>query len=123
MIIKVIHFISYIFIETKHTKITNANSLEIFKTFAFIYSKYEKIVLSNGLEKIDSEAFKDCKNLKSINNQVVGWLRVNGTQIEYPVVQITDNQGNLTDAAKIDENDVVSSLINYIKIPKFNSLH
>ena len=42
------------------------DSVKEIKTFAFIYSKYEKIVLSNGLEKIDSEAFKDCKNLKEV---------------------------------------------------------
>ena len=41
-------------------------SVKEIKTFAFIYSKYENIVLSNGLEKIDSEAFKDCKNLKEV---------------------------------------------------------
>lgn len=33
----------------------------------------------------------DFEELKSINNQVVAWLRVKGTQIEYPVVQTKDN--------------------------------
>ena len=32
----------------------------------------------------------DFKKLKSINNDVIGWIQVNGTNINYPVVQ-TDN--------------------------------
>jgi len=33
----------------------------------------------------------DFEKLKSVNNQVVAWLKVNGTQVEYPVVQTEDN--------------------------------
>ena len=33
----------------------------------------------------------DFKNLKNINNDTVGWIKVNGTNINYPFVQTNDN--------------------------------
>lgn len=36
------------------------------------------------------------KNLKSINSSTVAWLKVNGTNINYPVVQGNDNEYYLT---------------------------
>lgn len=56
----------YNFHQPKAKTLIIPESVKEIKTFAFIYSKYENIVLSNGLEKIDSEAFKDCKNLKEV---------------------------------------------------------
>ena len=48
----------------------------------------EAIIVENNT----SSKYKvDFENLKSINNQVVGWLRVKGTQIEYPIVQSNNN--------------------------------
>lgn len=38
----------------------------------------------------------DFNELKSINNQTVGWIQVNGTNINYPFVQTTDNNYYLT---------------------------
>lgn len=38
----------------------------------------------------------DLKNLKSKNNDTVGWIKVNGTNINYPFVQTTDNSYYLT---------------------------
>ena len=38
----------------------------------------------------------DFNNLKQINPDVVGWIKVDGTEIEYPVVQTTNNDYYLT---------------------------
>lgn len=38
----------------------------------------------------------DFKELKSINKQVKGWIQVNGTNINYPFVQYTNNKYYLT---------------------------
>lgn len=38
----------------------------------------------------------DFNELKSINNNVVGWIKVNGTDINYPFVQASDNKYYLT---------------------------
>jgi len=38
----------------------------------------------------------DFSKLKSINNSTVGWISVNGTNINYPFVQTTDNDFYLT---------------------------
>ena len=38
----------------------------------------------------------DFNDLKRINQDVVGWLKVNGTNIVYPFVQANDNKYYLT---------------------------
>ncbi len=38
----------------------------------------------------------DFKELKKINSEVIGWIQVNGTNINYPFVQTTDNDFYLT---------------------------
>ena len=38
----------------------------------------------------------DFQELKSTNNQIVGWIQVNGTNINYPFVQANDNKYYLT---------------------------
>ena len=50
----------------------------------------EAIIVENE-NNTDIEYKIDFEKLKEINNQVVGWLKVNNTQIEYPVVQAEDN--------------------------------
>lgn len=40
--------------------------------------------------------YVDFEELKSINNQVKGWIQVNGTNINYPFVQTKDNKYYLT---------------------------
>ena len=40
----------------------------------------------------------DFKELKNINNDSIGWIKVNGTNINYPFVQTTDNSYYLTHA-------------------------
>lgn len=50
----------------------------------------EIIIIDNNPEK--ETVYKvDFDNLKEINNQIVGYLKVNGTNIEYAVVKAQDN--------------------------------
>lgn len=60
-----------------------------FNEYRVSAKKYE------GLQQLyDNSA--SLENLKSINEDYIGWLTVNGTDIHYPVVQGTDNEFYLT---------------------------
>ena len=53
----------------------------------------EAIIVENteNEENANTEYKVDFEKLKEINNQIVAWLKVNGTNIEYPVVQAKNN--------------------------------
>lgn len=54
----------------------------------------EKVSETIIIEDVENEDIKykiDFEKLKSINDQVVAWLKVYGTEVEYPVVQANDN--------------------------------
>jgi len=51
----------------------------------------ETITESNEDKKTETEYRVDFEKLKEINNQIVAYLKVNGTKIEYAVVQAKDN--------------------------------
>ena len=51
----------------------------------------EAITVENIENPTKTEYKVDFEKLKSVNNQVVAWLKVKGTQVEYPVVQTKDN--------------------------------
>ena len=56
--------------------------------------KLEEKILETVIVESDNtgEEYKiDFKKLKKVNNQVVGWLKINGTEVEYAVVQAQDN--------------------------------
>ncbi len=47
----------------------------------------------------------DIANLKKQNSDTIGWLKVNGTNIDYPVVQASDNEYYLTHAFNHNYNE------------------
>lgn len=51
----------------------------------------DSIIIENNENIANAEYNIDFEKLKSMNNDVVAWLKVYGTQVEYPVVQTTDN--------------------------------
>lgn len=53
--------------------------------------KITKAIAIENEESLDEEYKIDFEKLKEINNQVVAWIKVNGTQVEYPIVQAEDN--------------------------------
>lgn len=52
--------------------------------------------ISNAITEEDNEMKVDFEKLKSINKNTVAYIKVNGTNVEYPVVQYTDNSFYLT---------------------------
>ena len=55
----------------------------------------------------------DFKNLKDINSDTVGWIQVNGTNINYPFVQTTDNDYYLTHSFYKKSNDAGWVFLDY----------
>lgn len=51
-------------------------------------------------EKKDEAPVIDWAGLKAVNSQVVGWIQIPGSQINYPVYQTTDNEYYLHTNAK-----------------------
>ena len=51
----------------------------------------EAIIIENIENNTDNEYKIDFEKLKSVNSEVVAWLRVKNTQVEYPVVQTKNN--------------------------------
>ena len=60
---------------------------------------------TNQDNKLHAKNFNiDFDSLKNTNSDVVGWIKVNNTQIEYPVVQAKDNDYYLTRNIKKEYN-------------------
>lgn len=51
-------------------------------------------------EKKDEAPVVDWAGLKAVNSQIVGWIQIPGSQINYPVYQTTDNEYYLHTNAK-----------------------
>lgn len=61
------------------------------KQNSILEEKVADAIVIETEESSDEEYKIDFKKLKEINNQVVAWLKVKGTNIEYPIVQTEDN--------------------------------
>ncbi|MBQ7775727.1 MAG: class B sortase [Lachnospiraceae bacterium] len=47
-------------------------------------------------EKVIPEVLEEYKNLYNMNKKLIGWLKIDDTNIDYPVMQTTDNEYYLT---------------------------
>lgn len=57
----------------------------------------DKITVDYTKKDDDKDKYSiDFKKLKEQNSDMIGWLKVNGTEIEYPVVKSSDNKDYLT---------------------------
>lgn len=64
-----------------------------------------KVTIDETKEDTDKEKYTvDFANLKSENPDTVGWIKVNGVNIEYPVVKSSDNNYYLTHSFDKSEN-------------------
>ena len=72
-------------------KIDNENNKKILEEIAKI------VVIDETKTEDDEEKYKiDFKELKKINSDVIAWIKVDGINIEFPVVQTKDNNYYLT---------------------------
>ena len=55
----------------------------------------------------------DFTELKQTNSDVIGWIQVNGTNINYPFVQTNDNSYYLTHAFNKSYNDAGWVFLDY----------
>jgi len=58
----------------------------------FIFAIICAFILTGCSDSDTNNYIKDMKKLKEINPDFYGWLKVSGTDIEYPVVQTQDNE-------------------------------
>ena len=54
--------------------------------------KVSEAIIDNSENEEETEYKVDFEKLKEINNQIVAYLKVNGTKVEYAVVQAKDNK-------------------------------
>lgn len=62
--------------------------------------------------KVDSEFIEKVKELQEENSDIVGWIRIGDTSINYPLLQTTDNEYYLTHNYKKEKSSYGSIYIN-----------
>ena len=66
------------------------------------------------ISKVNSEFVEKIKELQQENSDVKGWIRIDGTKINYPLVQTTDNDYYLTHNYIKENSDYGSIFLNRI---------
>lgn len=74
-----------------------------------ITDKVSKVIIENKKSEEEQEYNVDFEKLKKINNEIVGYLKVNNTKIEYAVVQGNDNDYYLK--RNLDKKDNIGGSI------------
>ena len=52
--------------------------------------------MENEQQAKENERIKQVKTLKSENSDIIGWIEIENTKINYPVLQSTDDEYYLT---------------------------
>ena len=81
--------------------------------------KYEE--LSNEVTKIENgeETGIDFEKLKNINPDVVGWIKIDGTTIDYPIMKTTNNEYYLKKDIYNNYEQCGSIFLDYKNSPNF----
>lgn len=94
------------------------------------YNEYRQNEEKQHLQQISkrpentTDEFKiDWKALKKVNKDIIGWIRVLDTTIDYPIVQGTDNQYYLTHSAEKNEYVGGAVFMDYQMNPNFEFLN
>ncbi len=91
IILAVLYIIKYFF--DKYKNISNNGNI------------YDDIKInSDEITKNKTEKMLKVEELKKINSDVIGWLEIKGTNINYPVLQCTDNSYYMTHDYKKDSS-------------------
>lgn len=71
------------------------------------------IIEENNEQEIKNKYTINFNELKKINLDIVGWIKVNGTEIEYPVLQTENNTYYLAHGLDKSENSAGSIFVDY----------
>lgn len=67
--------------------------------------------------------FSGFQKLQKINPDVLGWLNIYGTNIDYPLVQTTDNDTYLNKNAKKEDSVTGALFLDYRSSPNFDDFN
>ncbi len=78
------------------------------------YQIYEKVTFSDDLKKIrEAKSNMTFEDVKSINSDIIGWIKISNTTIDYPILQTTNNQTYLNLDYKKEYNYAGSIFLDY----------
>ena len=107
-------------------------------TGLLIYSSFQIFLWLNDNKKTDTEIKTiqniadnskdntqqiDFDKLKSINNEVIGWVSVSNTNVDYPFVQHSDNSYYLTHSFYKDKNNAGWVFMDYRNKTDFSDMN
>ena len=87
-VISIMYIIDFFLLKKEANKESNLlNNIEINKN-EIIQAEFNE----NSIEKIETERMIKLKTLQKENPDIIGWLEIENTNINYPVLQGTDNE-------------------------------
>lgn len=77
------------------------------------YKIYNDVKVSIDFSDINIDDNKDFIKLRKINKDIIGWIRIDGTIIDYPILQAGDNKKYLTTNYKKEYSSSGSIFLDY----------
>ena len=87
------------------------------------YASYQMEEQVEEEKQILVEADYEFKELIEFNKDIIGWITIEGTAIDYPIVQAEDNSYYLTHACNREENKCGSIFMDYRNTADFSDKH
>ena len=116
------YIIDFFLLKKEANKESNLlNNIEINKN-EIIQAEFNE----NSTEKIETERMIKLKTLQKENPDIIGWLEIENTNINYPVLQGTDNEYYMTHNYKKEKSKKGSIFLNKDydwNIPKIGRAH
>ena len=107
-VISIMYMIDFFLLKKEANKESNLlNNIEINKN-EIIQAEFNE----NSTEKIETERMIKLKTLQKENPDIIGWLEIENTNINYPVLQGTDNEYYMTHNYKKEKSKKGSIFLN-----------
>ena len=107
-VISIMYIIDFFLLKKEANKESNLlNNIEINKN-EIIQAEFNE----NSTEKIETERMIKLKTLQKENPDIIGWLEIENTNINYPVLQGTDNEYYMTHNYKKEKSKKGSIFLN-----------
>lgn len=103
--------------DDRENRTTVAELREVFASAAFVSAPGPSVRPAATPRDLRAPAASPLDRLRDINPDIVGWIRIPGTSVDYPVVQGRDNAFYLTHDVKRQENRNGSIFLDYRNIP------